>query len=61
LLAAARSLARENGQLKMEVDKFLVTVRTGPTDRRRRADPNYNGPERRADRLQNRKSGAAAG
>ena len=61
LLAAARSLARENDQLKMEVDKFLVTVRTGPADRRRRADPNYNGPERRADRLQNRKSGAAAG
>jgi len=50
LLAAARSLARENDQLKMEVDKFLVTVRTGPADRRRRDDPNYNGPERRADR-----------
>jgi methyl-accepting chemotaxis protein len=50
LLAAARSLARENGQLKTEVDKFLITVRTGPADRRRRDDPNYTGPERRADR-----------
>jgi methyl-accepting chemotaxis protein len=50
LLAAARSLARENGQLKMEVDKFLSMVRTGPADRRRRDDPNYSGPERRADR-----------
>jgi methyl-accepting chemotaxis protein len=61
LLAAARSLAQESGQLKVEVDRFLTMVRTGPADRRLRDDPNYAGRERRADRSSDARSRAAAG
>ena len=49
VLSSARSLSKESGELRLEVDKFLRTVRTGPADRRLHDDPNYAGPERRAD------------
>jgi methyl-accepting chemotaxis protein len=61
LLAAARSLAQESGQLKVEVDRFLTMVRTGPADRRRRDDPGYAGAERRADRSGDARSRSVVG
>ena len=50
VLASARSLSHESGQLKLEMDKFLDMVRTERANRRERDDPNFSGPERRADR-----------
>ena len=47
VLASARSLSKESGALKLEVDKFLRTVRTGPADRRFHRDTDYAGQERR--------------
>ena len=51
VLSAAGNLAHQAKQLNAEVQDFLQTVRTGPADRRGADDPNYAGPERRADRL----------
>ncbi len=48
VLASAQSLSDESARLKVEVDIFLASVRTGPADRRKSADPDYAGPERRA-------------
>ncbi|EJW13570.1 putative methyl-accepting chemotaxis receptor/sensory transducer [Rhodovulum sp. PH10] len=49
--SSAGMLAVEGNKLKDEVARFLMNVRTGPMDRREADDPNYAGPERRADRL----------
>ncbi|RAI36946.1 methyl-accepting chemotaxis protein [Rhodoplanes serenus] len=48
--SSAAMLAKEGGKLKEEVRAFLLSVRTGPLNRRHQDDPNYKGPERRADR-----------
>ncbi|RAI45425.1 methyl-accepting chemotaxis protein [Rhodoplanes roseus] len=48
--SSAAMLAHESTKLKDEVKNFLMSVRTGPLDRRKEDDPNYKGPERRADR-----------
>jgi methyl-accepting chemotaxis protein len=48
--SSAAMLAKEGGKLKEEVRAFLLSVRTGPLNRRHHDDPNYKGPERRADR-----------
>jgi methyl-accepting chemotaxis protein len=49
VLASAQGLSRESNRLKAEVETFIVSVRTGPADRRESDDPSYAGPERRAD------------
>ncbi|HUI97869.1 MAG TPA: methyl-accepting chemotaxis protein [Xanthobacteraceae bacterium] len=48
---SAAMLAAEGAKLRREVETFLLSVRTGPANRRRHDDPNYQGPERRADYL----------
>jgi hypothetical protein len=49
VLTSARSLSYESTDLKREMDRFLAMVRTERADRRQHDDPNYAGPERRAD------------
>jgi methyl-accepting chemotaxis protein len=56
VLTSAHALANESERLKTEVAKFFTTVRTGLANRRRADDPNYTGPERRADRAEKRPS-----
>ncbi len=51
VLASARTLSHESNQLKAEMDRFLESVRTDRANRRERDDPNYEGPERRNERL----------
>ena len=51
VLASAQSLSKESCHLKLEVDKFMRTIRTGPADRRLHEDPDYPGPERRHDHM----------
>nr|WP_245430965.1 methyl-accepting chemotaxis protein [Rhodoplanes roseus] len=48
--SSAGMLAVEGSKLKDEVRRFLMSVRTGPLDRREKDDPTYGGPERRAER-----------
>ncbi|MDC7786327.1 methyl-accepting chemotaxis protein [Rhodoplanes sp. TEM] len=48
--SSSAMLAYEGAKLKDAVRDFLMSVRTGPLDRRKQDDPNYKGPERRADR-----------
>jgi methyl-accepting chemotaxis protein len=50
VLSSAQSLANESNRLRAEVGKFFHTIRTGPANRRKGENPNYKGPERRADR-----------
>ena len=44
---ASNELSKHAELLKVEVDKFLVGLREGVSDRRMSDDPNYKGPERR--------------
>jgi methyl-accepting chemotaxis protein len=57
MLSAAQSLSQESNHLKIEMDNFLATVRTGIGNRRKTVDPNYRGPDRR----QHREPAADAG
>ena len=45
--SASAKLTSESGRLEEEMQKFLLALRTGPLDRRKRRDPSYSGPERR--------------
>ncbi|MFN3688844.1 methyl-accepting chemotaxis protein [Salinarimonas sp.] len=51
VLGAAGEVQSQGGRLGEEVRAFLVALRRGPLDRRKEEDPNYAGPERRAERL----------
>lgn len=48
---ASASLSRQAERLAEEVKTFFHALRTGPLDRRQENDPNYRGPERRADEI----------
>jgi methyl-accepting chemotaxis protein len=50
VLSASTGMAAQADRLTTEVRNFLFALRTGPLDRRKADDPNYRGPERRADR-----------
>ncbi|HMK80380.1 MAG TPA: methyl-accepting chemotaxis protein [Xanthobacteraceae bacterium] len=50
VLGASAKVTGAAETLADEVKKFFVALRTGPFDRRKGDDPNYKGPERRADR-----------
>jgi methyl-accepting chemotaxis protein len=52
MLSSAQSLSVEGNRLKREMEKFLETIRTGVADRREVEDPNFAGPDRRANRRQ---------
>jgi methyl-accepting chemotaxis protein len=47
MLGAARGLARDGNRLKVEMEAFLQTIRTGIGNRRKRDDPDFKGPDRR--------------
>lgn len=47
---ASESLSVQAQTLGEEVASFLVALRRGPMDRRKRSDPDYSGPERRKNR-----------
>jgi methyl-accepting chemotaxis protein len=47
MLSAAQSLSQDSNHLKSEMENFLVQIRTGLGNRRKREDPSYHGPERR--------------
>ncbi len=60
VLSSAKALSGESQRLRREVEKFLGSIRTGANDRRNVDDPNYAGPERRADgQVRNNKSARA--
>ncbi|MEJ1160715.1 globin-coupled sensor protein [Prosthecomicrobium sp. N25] len=44
---ASTTLGEKSQALSEEVRRFILALRTGPLDRRNRADPDYAGPERR--------------
>jgi methyl-accepting chemotaxis protein len=46
---ASGELAAGAGQLAEEIRNFFLALRNGPMDRRKENDPDYRGPERRAD------------
>jgi methyl-accepting chemotaxis protein len=48
---SATDLSKKATQLSQAVQEFMITLRKGPLDRRRRVDPNYDGPERRKDKI----------
>jgi methyl-accepting chemotaxis protein len=50
VLTASNVVSGASEKLVAEVMKFFVILRTGPMDRRLQDDPNYKGPEKRADR-----------
>lgn len=45
--AASGELSQQSVRLTEEVEAFFRKLREGPFDRRKEADPNYSGPERR--------------
>ncbi|GLH81601.1 methyl-accepting chemotaxis protein [Bradyrhizobium sp. SSBR45G] len=47
---ASGNVSRAAENLAAEVQEFFVRLRNGPLDRRAEDDPNYQGPERRANR-----------
>jgi hypothetical protein len=47
MLSAAQSLSQDSNHLKSEMDRFLLQIRTGLGNRRKRSDSDYRGPERR--------------
>jgi methyl-accepting chemotaxis protein len=47
MLSAAQGLSRESNHLQSEMDRFLDMVRKGIGNRRKGADGEYHGPERR--------------
>lgn len=49
VLHASASVEEKATKMSEEVEAFFVALRTGPMDRRQADDPNYRGPERRAD------------
>ncbi|WP_316859256.1 methyl-accepting chemotaxis protein [uncultured Cohaesibacter sp.] len=50
VLEVSTRMTRETEKLAQDIKKFLLVLRTGPLDRRKRNDPNYKGPERRRNR-----------
>jgi len=44
---SATALADKANILSQAVQDFMISLRNGPLDRRRKVDPNYKGPERR--------------
>jgi methyl-accepting chemotaxis protein len=50
VLTASNTVSGASEKLVAEVMKFFVILRTGPMNRRIENDPNYKGPEKRADR-----------
>jgi methyl-accepting chemotaxis protein len=59
VLAASGSVTTSAETLAAEVKKFFVALRHGPMDRRQGDDPNFKGPDRRADRRGSRANRAA--
>lgn len=57
---ASASVATAAERLAAKVQTFFVRLRTGPFDRREGHDPDYSGPERRANPVRNWGSGNAA-
>ena len=52
MLSSAQQLSQESNHLKTEMERFLTTIRSGLANRRKRADTDYGGPERRRDQRQ---------
>jgi methyl-accepting chemotaxis protein len=52
MLGSAQSLSVEGNRLKREMEDFLESIRTGVGNRRKRDDPNFPGPNRRAGRAE---------
>jgi len=50
VLDASLSLSEEASRLTAEVQSFFMQLQTGPFDRREGRDPNFDGPDRRANR-----------
>ncbi|MBE7201957.1 MAG: methyl-accepting chemotaxis protein [Parafilimonas terrae] len=50
VLTVARTLRTQSAEIDAQVSAFVLTLRQGPMDRRRRQDPNRLGPERRGTR-----------
>ena len=50
VLDASQSLSNEAHRLTQEVQNFFAALRTGPTERRVADDPDFRGPDRRAQR-----------
>jgi methyl-accepting chemotaxis protein len=50
VLDASLSLSEEASRLTAEVQSFFTQLQTGPFDRREARDPNFTGPDRRANR-----------
>jgi methyl-accepting chemotaxis protein len=59
VLVASGSVTASAETLAAEVKKFFVALRHGPMDRRQGDDPNFKGPDRRADRRGSRANRAA--
>ena len=54
VLASATGLTRQSDELQTAVQSFVEAVLKGPLDRRKGDDPDYEGPERRQDRVGSR-------
>jgi methyl-accepting chemotaxis protein len=59
VLIASGNVSDQATLMAQEVNKFFLALRTGPLDRRKNHDPNYKGPERRAERAGARANRAA--
>jgi methyl-accepting chemotaxis protein len=59
VLTASGTVSSAAVMLSEEVRKFFVVLRTGPMERRQRADPDFKGPDRRAGRTGSRADRAA--
>jgi methyl-accepting chemotaxis protein len=59
VVGASENVSHAAERLADEVKNFFVTLRAGALDRRRADDPDYKGPERRAERTGTRSKKAA--